>query len=169
MRVLMAAALLLAATAAGAQEGQTERPKPCSAEVHRQFDFWAGSWDVHNKDGKHVGENTIVSHGCWLAETWKGNGGSRGMSLNFVDAATGKWTQDWVDNGGGRIVIEGGWSGGAMTLTGEHILPDGTRRPFRGIWTPLEDGRVRQLFEEVADEQAGWATWFDGYYTKRED
>ena len=151
------------ATWAGAQDA------PCKTEKHEAFAFWVGTWDVYTADGTHVGENEISRHDCMLLERWKGKSGSRGMSLNFVDPATGKWTQDWFDNSGGRILIEGGWSDGAMRLSGEHILPNGTKRPFRGTWTPMEDGRVRQYFEEIADEKTGWATWFDAYYKKRGD
>lgn len=157
--------LLFAASIATAQDAA---PKPCTTDVHRQFDFWIGTWDVHDGQGKHVGENEIVAADpCYLIETWRGNSGSRGVSLNFLDPASGKWTQDWVDNSGGRIEISGSWSEGALRLIGTHTLPDGTKRPFRGTWTPLSDGRVRQFFEEVADEKAGFQPWFDGYYTKR--
>jgi len=158
--------VFLSTAAAFAQEAPA---KLCDTDKHHQFDFWVGHWDVHNAAGKHAGENEIGAHTCMLFERWKGDSGSRGMSLNFVDPASGQWTQDWVDNGGGRILIRGGWSEGAMRLSGEHTLPNGTKRPFRGTWTPLEDGRVRQHFEEIQDEETGWATWFDGYYTKRKN
>jgi hypothetical protein len=148
--------------------GQEETAKkPCSTDEHKAFDFWVGVWDVSTKDGQHVGENEITSHGCMLFEDWRGDRGSHGVSLNFIDAADGMWTQDWVDNSGGRILIKGGFKDGAMRLVGEHTLPNGTKRPFRGTWTPLEDGRVRQHFEEIAEKEAGWATWFDGYYARR--
>jgi hypothetical protein len=160
------AVVLLSASFAFAQDAP---PKPCDTDEHRQFDFWIGTWDVHTAGGKHVGENEISAYRCVLLESWKGDSGSRGTSLNFIDPAAGEWTQDWVDNSGGRIVIRGGWSEGAMRLTGEHTLPNGTKRPFRGTWTPLEDGRVRQHFEEIQDEEVGWTTWFDGYYTKRKN
>ena len=39
------------------------------------------------------------------------------------------------------------------------------QHPFRGRWTPLEDGRVRQLFQQQDDEGV-WQTWFDGYYSR---
>lgn len=159
-------ALCLSCSIASAQE-QKQPPKRCDTDKHHAFDFWVGVWDVSNKAGKHVGENEITAHTCMLLERWKGDGPSRGMSLNFVDPVDGKWTQDWVDNGGGRIEIKGGWSDGAMRLVGLHTLADGTQRPFRGTWTPLPDGRVRQHFEEIQDEEKGWATWFDGYYKKR--
>ena len=167
---MIRAIVLVLCSASVALAQQAPAKKACDTEQYRQLDFWVGTWDVHNGKGAHVGENEItVAEPCYLLESWRGDGGSRGMSLNFVDPAAGKWTQDWVDNGGGRILISGGWSDGAMRLVGEHTLPDGTKRPFRGTWTPLPDGRVRQFFEEIQDEEAGWAPWFDGFYTKRKD
>ena len=43
------------------------------------------------------------------------------------------------------------------------------RQPFRGTWTPLEDGVVRQHFEQSGDDGATWTTWFDGYYHPKTD
>jgi len=166
----MIRAIVLVLCSASVALAQQPPAKPCDTELHRQFDFWVGTWDVHNGKGAHVGVNEIVAaEPCYMLEQWRGDSKSRGMSLNFVDAGSGKWTQDWVDNSGGRIHISGGWSDGAMRLVGEHTLPNGTKRPFRGTWTPLPDGRVRQHFEEIQNEEAGWANWFDGYYTKRKD
>jgi hypothetical protein len=166
----MIRAIILVLCSASVALAQQAPAKRCATDLHRQFDFWIGTWDVHNAKGDHVGENEIASNGpCYLLEQWRGDSGSRGASLNFVNPAGGKWTQDWVDNSGGRIEIQGEWSEGAMLLIGEHTLPNGTTRPFRGTWTPLEDGRVRQHFEEIQDAEAGWATWFDGYYTKRKN
>ena len=38
-------------------------------------------------------------------------------------------------------------------------------RPFRGRWTPLPDGRVRQYFEELTPDKK-WQPWFEGFYAK---
>jgi hypothetical protein len=35
---------------------------------------------------------------------------------------------------------------------------------FRGTWTVLADGRVRQYLEEFNLVAQGWVTWFDGIY-----
>ena len=40
----------------------------------------------------------------------------------------------------------------------------GAQNPFRATWTPLEDGRVRQFFEEYREGE--WHVWFEGFYTK---
>ena len=143
--------------------------KPCETEPHHQLDFWVGVWDVYNADGKHVGENTITAHQCMLYENWKGDTGSRGMSLNFIDPATGLWTQEWADNSGGRITLRGRFQDGAMRMTGVHVMPYGGKRPFKGTWMLLEDGRVHQTFEEVAKKGEPYTIWFDGYYKKRDE
>jgi hypothetical protein len=56
-----------------------------------------------------------------------------------------------------------------MVLIGHALyIQSGDRRPFRGTWTPLPDGIVRQHFEESSDGGETWATWFDGYYHPQE-
>lgn len=147
---------------------QQEKPaKPCSGELHQAFDFWVGEWEVKTADGKVAGHNIITKQDCYLFERWSGAGGSGGASLNFVNPATGLWTQDWMGSGGGRILIEGEFKDGSMTLVGTNTLPNGTQRAFRGSWTPLKDGRVRQFFEESKDDGKSFAPWFEGFYQKK--
>jgi hypothetical protein len=40
--------------------------------------------------------------------------------------------------------------------------------PFRGLWTPLPDGRVRQFFEQSNDGGETWVPWFEGFYTRKD-
>jgi len=53
-----------------------------------------------------------------------------------------------------------------MTLVGEHRYGDGRVELIRGTWTPLDDGRVQQFFEQSRDGGESWYTWFDGYYQR---
>ena len=52
-----------------------------------------------------------------------------------------------------------------MQLEGtiEYVAQDRIEA-FRGTWTLLEDGRIRQHFEEFNLVAQAWQTWFDGYY-----
>jgi hypothetical protein len=79
----------------------------------------------------------------------------------------GKWVQVWVAAAGYSIRIEGGLEAGAMHLVGQIVGLDGSGGPFRGTWTPLADGRVRQFFEQSSDGET-WAPWFDVYYERKE-
>ncbi len=150
--------------------GQTPASYSCmEVAEHRQFDFWAGQWRVESADGDtHYGDNLIEisDRGCVLRENWQGASGSSGSSINFYDPSDQSWHQMWVDSGASIIRIKGGLGGDSMVLEG-HIfyLADQRRAPFRGSWTPLEDGRVRQWFEEQ-NSDGEWKTWFDGYYRR---
>ena len=143
----------------------TPPPTPgCSSEVHRQFDFWIGEWEVFNPEGKKVGENTItkVLDGCALHENWKSESPFRGNSYNIYDASRGVWHQSWVDNTGTLLQLEGGIKGGAMELMGV-TLSDKGRLLNRIRWTQEEE-HVRQVWQVSQDDGENWNTIFDGLY-----
>jgi len=48
-----------------------------------------------------------------------------------------------------------------------HYVGNGTTAPFRALWTPLPDGRVRQYFEQSNDDGGTWVPWFEGFYTRK--
>lgn len=143
---------------------------PCEHQDRfREFDFWLGEWDVHTADGTLAGRNRIEKSqaGCVLVENWLGASGVSGMSMNYLDMATGEWVQVWTDAGGTQIAIRGGLSDEGMLLEGHiHDVAGGRTAPFRGLWTILADGRVRQFFEESRDGGETWAPWFEGFYTR---
>ncbi len=143
--------------------------QPCEEGAYRDFDFWIGNWDVADASGNHQGTNVIARGpgGCMLEENWTSAGGGAGTSLNYYDPTTGTWSQLWVSSGL-LIKVEGGLKDGAMHLAGtSYYMANDDLRSFRGTWTPLADGRVRQYFEESTDGGETWAIWFDGYYTRR--
>lgn len=143
---------------------------PCQGEIYRAFDFWLGSWTVADAAGNTVGTNTISvgEAGCVLQESWRSTADNTGRSLNFYDPVRDVWRQVWV-SGGSIIDIEGGIdAAGAMVLTGSITYTgNATRQDFRGMWTPLDDGRVRQFFEQATGD--GWTPWFEGFYTRTGD
>ena len=166
MRCLIFALALLPATL-------WAQPKPMDcqdSEAHRKFDFWVGQWEVRTAKGELAGNNTIesVQAGCALRESWKSVRGGGGESLNYYDPGSGNWRQLWLDAGYSIIDITGGLTvEGSMQLTGEiFYLTQGKSHPFRGTWTLLEDGRVRQFFEQQSDK-GEWKTWFEGFYSRQ--
>lgn len=139
----------------------------CESPEQRAFDFWLGAWIVTAADGSRAGRNEIrsVQDGCVLLEQWTGAQGGTGMSMNFYDPAAGRWRQVWASPGT-QIDIRGGPVGAGMVLEGTiTYLEDGRSHGFRGTWTPLPDGRVRQFFEEAA-EPGRWTAWFEGFYAR---
>ena len=168
-RSIPAALLTLSLLAPAPVAAQQQGPPPCQDEVHRAFDFWVGEWDVYNRREQLAGTNVIqkMLGGCSLLEEWTGASGSAGKSINYYDPSDGLWHQLWVDGTGGLIEISGAFEDGSMVLVGTHTLASGEKRPFRGRWTPLEDGRVRQYFEESTDGGETFQPWFEGFYVRR--
>lgn len=175
IRLLGGLALLLAPHALLAQEdvaagedAATKTAERCRGPEYRQFDFWIGSWEVHNPDGELVGHNTIssVARGCGLLEEWRGRQGGRGVSVNAYESASGRWTQRWVGDGT-NLQLVGGGQDGNMVLEGTspRETPRGTVRD-RITWSPLPDGRVRQTWEISSDEGETWRVAFVGLYSR---
>ena len=150
----------------GQMAAQTAPPPSCAAAEHRQFDFWIGSWDVYQTDGKLAGQSLIepIASGCALLENWEGRGGFSGKSLNSYDPIDQRWHQTWVDSSGSRLVLAG-------TLANRQIMlgsEPGAAGPLqRIIWTPNDDGSVRQLWESSVDGGKTWTVAFDGRYVRR--
>jgi hypothetical protein len=166
VRPILASALVLACLAGGPSAAATP---PCAAGAHREFDFWVGEWDVRDGEGKAAGTNTITNEekGCAIVEHWHSVQGGTGQSLNFYDPAAKQWNQVWI-SAGTVLHMKGNFSDGSMRLEGPlQYLGQDKITILRGTWTPLPDGRVRQLFEESTDDGKTWAVWFDGYYTRR--
>lgn len=144
---------------------------PCTADPHRQFDFWIGDWTVSRSDnGQHAGDNRIetVLGGCALHESWTGAKGYRGYSYNAYDASRGVWHQTWVDASGGLLLLEGKFEAGKMVLEGQQKQADGKTVLNRITWTPLDGGTVRQRWDFTADGGKTWTVQFDGIYAKRD-
>ena len=156
-----------------ALSGQQAPPLVCQTqEEFRQFDFWVGEWDVVVNDSTRstAGTNSIqpLHNGCVLEENWTSAGGGTGSSMNFYDSTTGKWRQVWLASNY-MIEVEGGLDeSGSMVLEGElRNFVQKSVAPFRGTWTPIEDGVVRQFFEIQTPGTETWAPWFDGLYLRK--
>jgi hypothetical protein len=154
----------LAARGQGATAAPAATPPPCQEPERRQFDFWLGDWEVATADGTVRGRNVIesIEGGCALRESYVTGRGYSGTSYNFFDPVRKLWHQTWIDNQGSPLYLDGNFEAGRMVLRGDL---GGTLQ--RITWTPLADGRVRQLWESSTDGGSTWTTAFDGYYSRR--
>jgi hypothetical protein len=160
--VVSLAALLASSATAAARVSSAESPAPasCTAPVYRQFDFWAGDWDVFD-----VGSPAKVAHarvdlildGCVLREAYQGADGHKGQSFTIYDAARKLWHQSWVTNRGELLMIEGKFEDGEIVLSGEDHAKG---ELVRGSWKP-ENGNVREIAVTSTDGGKTWKPWFD--------
>lgn len=166
----MAVLALVCMVAPAILAAQQQPPPTCAGEEHRQFDFWVGTWDVFNPEGRKVGTNqiTLELNGCALHESWQSlSGPHRGHSYNIYDRTTDRWHQTWVDNTGLLLQLDGGLAEGRMVLEGTTRGSDGGETANRITWSRQEDGTVRQLWEVSDDGGDTWSVAFDGRYVKR--
>lgn len=157
-----------------AQDEAPQTPPPhetpaCTRDQspYRDFDFWIGDWQVFDPDqGTPLGRNRISreERGCLLIERWTSAGGGTGTSINLYDPLQGQWRQVW-QSAAGFIDMQGGLDDqGRMVLEGRiHYNGNGRQAPFRGRWTPNDDGSVLQEFWQH-DAQGEWQVWFRGIY-----
>jgi tetratricopeptide (TPR) repeat protein len=134
---------------------------PCLADQRsRGFDFWIGEWDAYvNGTAQLAGKSRIdrISGGCGILENWSSrqglfNGGYEGKSLNFFDAATGKWRQVWA--GSSQDVGEfgsGEYRDGAMRFTYHRTTPQGQKVEGDFIFYNLGPNKVRQFQDQTSD------------------
>ena len=135
-------------------------PTRCAAPSYRQFDFWAGDWDVFDVDSPlqvaHAKVDLILD-GCVLREDYQGTAGHKGQSFTIYDVARDVWHQTWVTNRGELLEIEGKLDAGVMILSGE----DHTKHTLvRGWWKPA-NGEVRETAATSGDHGKTWKPWFD--------
>ncbi len=134
--------------------------KSCATPDYRQFDFWAGDWDVFDAGGRVKvarAKVDLILDGCVLREDYQGSDGHKGQSFTIYDAARRVWHQSWVTNRGELLLIEGKIEGGEMTMSGEDHAA-GT--VVRGVWKPEGEG-VRETAATSADGGKTWKPWFD--------
>jgi hypothetical protein len=136
------------------------RSASCAAPEYRQFDFWAGDWDVSDV-GSPIkvarARVDLILDGCVLREDYQGTDGHKGQSFTIYDAARGVWHQSWVTNRGQLLVIEGKSEAGEMVLSGENHAGGAL---VRGTWKPV-DGGVRETAVTSTDGGKTWKLWFD--------
>jgi hypothetical protein len=137
----------------------------CTAPEYRQFDMWAGDWDVYDRDTPatpaaraHV---DAVVGGCALREVYEQNDGLVGESYTFYDTSRKSWHHTWVTNKGQNLEIEGNPKGEAIVLQGMHRGGNAPDKTVRMSWQREADGGVREWAESSTDGGASWKPMFD--------
>ncbi len=137
----------------------------CDAPVYREFDFWLGNWRVTDARGKLLGFDTVTKRlgGCVIYEEYRdANDPSVGIGLTGYGLRPGQWHQDFMDDAGFVLALDGSLQGGSMVLTGTDFI-GGMARLNRGVWSRHGDV-VEELWTSSTDGGATWKTRFDGWF-----
>lgn len=136
----------------------------CKAPAYRQFDFFAGDWDVYDvtAPGKPIARNRVqvILDGCVVHEDYRQADGLHGESYSLYDAARKAWHQSWVTNRGELLLLDGGMQGNRMVFTGKQRTADGKPSLLRGVWYRQGDG-VRETATRSLDGGKTWQPVFD--------
>ncbi len=142
----------------------------CAAPEHRKFDFWIGDWDVQSPGATapNPPRSSIqkIVDGCVIFENWMPPGGGDGKSFNFYSPLDKKWHQIWIAAGAGVLDMAGDFEGKALHYEGV-VQGNGRTALQKLTFTPLDDGRVHQYWQQSIDDGKTWTVAFDGYYNRR--
>jgi len=149
---------------------------PCSSAAYREFDFWAGDWDVFDVDSASSSNSSnskmvarakvdLILEGCVLHEDYQGADGHKGQSFTIYDATRNTWRQSWVTNRGELLLIEGRIDHATMIMSGEDHAKGVL---VRGTWKP-ENGNVRETAVTSTDGGKTWKPWFDLVFRPHHD
>jgi len=145
---------------------------PCAADPkQREFDFWIGEWDVfQNGTNQLVGHSLVqkVSGECALLENWDASRGfSTGKSLNYFDALSNSWEQDWIGSmGGAQKYLNGVYKDSAMRFTYEAVN-NGKKVTGNFIFYNLGPGKVRQYQDASEDGGRTFTVSYDFIYMRK--
>ncbi|QDP02617.1 hypothetical protein FNC98_15445 [Thalassotalea sp. PS06] len=148
----------------------------CTDPGYSQFDFWLGEWQVINEtpgnrnNGNAPSSSKIskILGDCSILEEYQTPTGFAGKSLNIFNKQNDSWHQTWVDNSGLLLQLDGQFSEGVMTMTGTIKDKDGKDVEQKISWRALDNGDVRQIWEQ-RDAEGNWQVLFNGRYVKAAD
>jgi hypothetical protein len=137
----------------------------CDAAANRQFDFWIGTWWVTDSHGKLLGHDIVTKRlgGCVVYEEYhNADDPSIGIGMSGYDRGRARWHQDFMDDGGFVLALDGSLQNGAMVLEGRDYV-NGKPRLNRGVWTKHGDA-VEEVWTISTDGGRTWRTKFDGWF-----
>jgi hypothetical protein len=139
----------------------------------RDFDFWMGHWNVHNRylparlagsDEWDEFASTVVARplldGLGNEDEFRTDydGGFIGMSFRFFDPGTQQWAIYWADSrrpGALDPPVRGSFSGDAGVFEGADVL-DGRPIRVRFTWSRVDTPSPRWEQEFSADDGQSW-------------
>lgn len=141
--------------------------------LYQMMNFWVGTWQVYDEEGKLVGNNRIekILDQCAVMEHWQSAEGNEGKSLFYVDNNTGTWKQIWVT---ANAKLPGGQKEKTLIFSKEkeQLLFQGTylmndeKVLDRTLLTRINANEVKQEIQISRDGGLHWQSTFIGIYKR---
>lgn len=128
-----------------------------------QFLFIVGNWQLVNSSGESRGalELSKQRDGHVIQGEWIFGSGERESVFCYFDVSTNQWRQQMVTDSGKVTELSGNMSDErTMTLEGKLVMPDGTTRMVKHMYTAERDGDFRVQFDDTDDFGENWDTYF---------
>jgi hypothetical protein len=128
------------------------------------IDFWLGHWRVTNARSKVVGYDDVtkrLDRRVVFEEYRDAVHPSLGISMTAYEAGRGQWHQDFMDDSGFVLALDGSLQNGKILNGTDYV--DGKPRLNRGVWARRGD-EVEELWIFSLDGGRTWKTQFDGLF-----
>jgi hypothetical protein len=145
---------------------------PCLANPRtHDFDFWIGEWNVYQTGTNYlVGYSQVqsISGGCALLENWTAaNTTHNGKSINYYNADTGKWKQDWMGSDGiAQHYYDGEFKKGVMSFI-YNTVNSGKKTMGHFLFYSLNKNTIRQYQDISTDGGKTYQVSYDFTYKRK--
>lgn len=147
---------------------------PAYGPAMSDFDFLAGTWDVHNRyllkrlagcdDWEEFPGRSVASRhfdgNASFDEVHFPTRGYNGLTVRFRDPETGLWSIYWASSLNGSldpIPVVGRWEGDVGTFYSDEVW-EGTPIRCRFVWTRIDDTHARWEQAFSTDGEQTWET-----------
>lgn len=140
----------------------------CGSEDSQQLDFLIGDWELFNKNGEVIGENSIklVFGTCTIEENYKGNDGLKSHSVFNYDHINKRWSQAWSDDFGNSLNYSGTFKNNKLTLKATSLNAANEQVYHRVIYAKQTNGTVSQTWQKSTNNKE-WTTTYSGTYKRK--
>lgn len=142
----------------------------CASPESKQMDFWLGDWDaswtMNGKPGHGRNRITKILGGCVVLEEFSAPGMPlEGRSWSMYDAASGRWKQTWVDDGGSYLDFAGAEVDGRRVFARDAVR-NGKAFKQRMVFTDVKPDAFKWLWQRSDDGGTTWRTTWEIDYRR---
>lgn len=148
--------------------GTTARAaQSCSASAYHQYDYFVGTWNVYNRQGKKFAVDRVTREldGCAIWERWNGSHG-KGLGYSAYDRGRGRWFQAFFGDDGSVLRLDGTLTPKGLFFTGDSYPEPGKTEMNRVLFRRMSKNEVEEFWTISDNGGKTWKTAFDGFFRR---